>query len=131
LHSSLKDYQIVYNINYLLKSRFKRSKKDIKLESNFYSSHYSWKSESKGIDFELFSNKLISENDSSQDIKGLFSYPELKELYLIKNYKEVDFLIKQNCFYPSEKLINTLKQVQGISFVYRIYEFKENLNFDV
>ena len=87
--------------------------------------------ESKGLDFELFSNKLISNNESIQDIKGLFSYPELKELYLIKKYKEVDFFVKQNCFYPSEKLINTLKQVKGISLVYRIYDLEENLNFDV
>ena len=112
-------------------SNFQRSKKDIKLESHFYSSHYSWKLESKGLDFELFSNKLISNNESIQHIKGLFSYPELKELYLIKKYKEVDFFIKQNCFYPSEKLVNTLKQVKGISLVYRIYDFEENLNFDV
>ena len=70
---------------------------------------------------------------------GRFSNPanqlpkkmELKELYLIKKYKEVDFFIKQNCFYPSEKLVNTLKQVKGISLVYRIYDLEENLNFDV
>ena len=131
MHSSLKDYQIVYNINYLLKSQFKRSKKDIKLEPNSYSSHYSWKSESKGIYFELFSNKLVAENVDNQDITGLFSYPELKELYLIKKYKEVDFFIKQNCFYSSEKLIKTLKKVKGMSLVYRIYDFDENLNFYV
>jgi len=127
----LKDYQVVYNINYLLKSKFKRSKKDIKLESNFYSNHYNWKSESKGIDFELFPNKLTHNNDVNQDMTGLFSYPELKELYLIKKHKRVDFFIKQNCFYPSEKLLNTLKKVKGISLVYRIYDFEENLNFDV
>lgn len=127
----MKDYRIAYNINYLLKSKFKRSIKDIKLESNFYCSHYNWKSESKGINFELFSNKLIAETDSSQDITELFSYPELKELYLIKKYKKVDFFIKQNCFYPSEKLISTLKKVEGITLAYRIYDFEENLNFDV
>lgn len=131
MHSSLKDYQIAYNINYLLKSEFKRSKKDIKLEPHFYSSHYRWKSESKGIDFELFSNRLTGENDTNQDITGLFSYPELKELYLIKKYREVDFFIKQNCFYSSENLIKTLKQVNGISFVYRIYDIEEILNFDL
>ena len=132
LHSSLKDYQIVYNINYLLKSKFIRSKKDITLRPDFYSSHYRWKSESKGIDFELFSNKLITgDDDVQQDIKGLFSYPELKELYLIKKYKEVDFFIKQNCFYSSDKLIKTLKQVKGISFAYRIYDIEEKLNFDL
>ena len=127
----MKDYQVVYNINYLLKSKFKRSKKDIKLESNFYSNHYNWKSESKGIDFELFPNKLTHNNAVNQDMTGLFSYPELKELYLIKKHKGVDFFIKQDCFYPSEKLLNTLKKVKGISLVYRIYDFEENLNFDV
>ena len=127
----MKDYRIAYNINYLLKSKFKRSIKDIKLESNFYCNHYNWKSKSKGIDFELFSNKLIAETDSSLDITELFSYPELKELYLIKKYKKVDFFIKQNCFYPSEKLISTLKKVEGITLAYRIYDFEENLNFDV
>ena len=71
----------------------------------------------------------MAENVDNQDITGLFSYPELKELYLIKKYKEVDFFIKQNCFYSSEKLIKTLKKVKGISLVYRIYDFDENLNF--
>ena len=70
-------------------SNFQRSKKDIKLESHFYSSHYSWKLESKGLDFELFSNKLISNNESIQHIKGLFSYPELKELYLTTLFSPV------------------------------------------
>ena len=42
-----------------------------------------------------------------------------------------DFFIKQNCSYPSEKLVNTLKQVKGISLVYRIHDLEENLNFDV
>jgi len=50
---------------------------------------------------------------------------------LIKKYKKVDFFIKQNCFYPSEKLISTLKKVEGITLAYRIYDFEENLNFDV
>jgi hypothetical protein len=50
---------------------------------------------------------------------------------LIKKDKEVDFFIKQNCFYPSEKIINTLKQVKGISLAYRIFDVEENLNFDV
>ena len=50
---------------------------------------------------------------------------------MINKYKEVDFFIKQNCFYSTEKLIKALKQVKGIYFVYRIYEIEENLNFDL
>ena len=50
---------------------------------------------------------------------------------MINKYKEVDFFIKQNCFYSTEKLIKSLKQVKGIYFVYRIYDIEENLNFDL
>ena len=50
---------------------------------------------------------------------------------MINKYKEVDFFIKQNCFYSTEKLIKALKQVKGIYFVNRIYDIEENLNFDL
>ena len=50
---------------------------------------------------------------------------------MINKYKEVDVFIKQNCFYSTEKLIKALKQVEGIYFVYRIYDIEENLNFNL
>ena len=95
--------------------------------------HFNWKNEKKGISFELFKNKFLVEDEDSELIDSLFSMSISKELSLIESHKEVDFFIKQNCFFSTSNLIEKMSKVQNISLIYRVpnSELSENLNFDL
>ena len=95
--------------------------------------HFNWNNEKKGINFELFENKFIVEDDGPEVMDSLFSLSISKELSLIESHKEVDFFIKQNCFFSTSNLIEKMSKIQNISLIYRVpnSELSENFNFDL
>ena len=95
--------------------------------------HFNWNNEKKGISFELFENKFMVEDEDSKVMDSLFSLSISKELSLIKSLKEVDFFIKQNCFFSTSNLIEKMSKIQNISLIYRVSnsELSENINFDL
>ena len=56
-----------------------------------------------------------------------------KEFSLIESHKEVDFFIKQNCFFSTSNLIEKMSKIQNISLIYRVQnsELSENFTFDL
>ena len=95
--------------------------------------HFNWNNEKKGISFELFENKFIVEDDGPEVMDSLFSLSISKELSLIESHKEVDFFIKQKCFFSRSNLIEKMSKIQNISLIYRVpnNELIENFNFDL
>jgi hypothetical protein len=95
--------------------------------------HFNWNNKKKGVSFELFENKFMVEDKDSGLIDSLFSLSISKELYLIESHKEVDFFIKQNCFFSTSNLIKKMSKIQNISLTYRVpnIELSENFNFDL
>ena len=95
--------------------------------------HFKWKSEKKGIRFELFENKFTVEDNDPEQRDSLFSLSISKELSLIESHKEVDFFIKQNCFFSTSNLIEKMSKIQNISLVYKVQnsELSENFTFDL
>ena len=95
--------------------------------------HFNWNNKKKGISFELFENKFIVEDDGPEVMDSLFSLSISKELSLIESHKEVDFFIKQNCFFSTSNLIEKMSKIQNISLIYRVpnSELSENFNFDL
>ena len=94
---------------------------------------FNWNNEKKGISFELFENKFIVEDDGPEVMDSLFSLSISKELSLIESHKEVDFFIKQKCFFSTSNLIEKMSKIQNISLIYRVpnNELIENFNFDL
>lgn len=94
---------------------------------------FNWNNEKKGISFELFENKFIVEDDGPEVMDSLFSLSISKELSLIESHKEVDFFIKQKCFFSTSNLIEKMSKIQNISIIYRVpnSELSENFNFDL
>ena len=94
---------------------------------------FNWKNEKKGISFELFENKFTVEDKDPGLIDSLFSLSISKELSLIESHKEVDFFIKQNCFFSTSNLIEKMSKIQNISLIYRVpnSELSKNFNFDL
>lgn len=95
--------------------------------------HFNWNNEKKGISFELFENKFTVEDKDPGLIDSLFSLSISKELSLIESHKEVDFFIKQNCFFSTSNLIEKMSKIQNISLIYKVpnSELSENINFDL
>ena len=95
--------------------------------------HFNWNNKKKGISFELFENKFIVEDDGPEVMDSLFSLSISKELSLIESHREVDFFIKQNCFFSTSNLIEKMSKIQNISIIYRVpnSELSENFNFDL
>ena len=95
--------------------------------------HFKWKSEKKGIKFELFENKFTKEDNDPELKDSLFGMSIPKELSLIESQKEVDFFIKQNCFFSTSNLIEKMSKIQNISLVYKVQnsELSENFTFNL
>ena len=95
--------------------------------------HFNWNNKKKGISFELFENKFMVEDKDSALEDSLFSLSISKELSLIESHKEVDFFIKQNCYFSTSNLIEKMSTIKNISLVYRVQnnELSENFNFDL
>ena len=94
---------------------------------------FNWNNEKKGISFELFENKFMVEDKDSGLKDSLFSLSISKELSLIESHKEVDYFIKQSCFFSTSNLIEKMSKIQNISLIYRVpnSELSENFNFDL
>jgi len=52
---------------------------------------------------------------------------------LIESHKEVDFFIKQNCYFSTLNLIEKMSKIPHISFTYILPEEQtfENFNFEI
>jgi len=52
---------------------------------------------------------------------------------LIRSHKEVDFFIKQNCYFSTSNLIDKMSEIPNISLVYKVpsAELLENFNLDI
>ena len=129
----MKIYSLAYHLNRFCFTNFSRSKKDLLVNNLGLIPHFKWVNEKKGIDFELFPNKYKIENDDSKANYSLFSISDSKELYLMNSLKQVDYLIKQNCFFSTTNLINKMSTIPAISISYKIPEknIDENFNLDL
>ena len=81
----------------------------------------------------LFENKFMVEDKDSRLEDSLFGLSISKELSLIESHSEVDFFIKQKCFFSTSNLIEKMSKIQNISLIYRVptNELTENFNFDL
>ena len=59
------------------------------------------------------------ENDQTQ-VKELFNLPETKEVYLIKDFKKVDYFIKINSGISKEFFYKGINEIDEVSLFYEI-----------
>ena len=98
LHTTYEGFQLAYFINKNGLVKLKRSDNDIKNyldEGVFNIFEFTDKINQKYCN--LISNKCVLENFSNSiNNNTLFNVPERNELYLLKEFKQVDFFIKSN-----------------------------------
>tara|TARA_A100001015_G_scaffold53718_1_gene58907 strand:+ start:388 stop:858 length:471 start_codon:yes stop_codon:yes gene_type:complete len=135
IHSYCEDYRMAYLINANCNSKFLKSKQKISAsqpEGDFQV--FEWNDRIKGIECYLFSNRsLIFQNDNQNDT-SLFNLPETKELYLVQDLKEADYILKINSGIDAASLAKKLEIINEVSYCYLPDQSKINLdlclNFD-
>ncbi len=136
IHSVLEDYQLAFEINRLTGSQFRRTKKDIDLpQKNAFFARFKWIDNKTDQEYDLFTNKyskIIQNNDLKKNT--LFEQPIVKEVYLVPDFKTINFFIKANNLEYLSQLKIKLKQLNSLIMVYFLPPLKTrntlNLIFD-
>ena len=135
IHAYCENYKMAFLLNAICSCKFVKSKKNLK------SSHskadfetFEWIDRMKGIECYLFSNRSIIFQNDNQKGTGLFDLPETKELYLVQDFKEVDYILKINSGIETELLAKKVETINEVSYCFLPDCSKTNLdlslNFD-
>ena len=132
IHSNCEDFKLAYLINLTCNSRFIKLKKKVyengsKVEFQIFE----WIDIARGISCYLFSNRSLSFKDDLEKGGGLFDIPETKELYLVKDLKEADYIIKINSGIDAASLIKELETIKEVSYCYQPHQSKITLDLSV
>ena len=134
--SSLEDFELAFQLNKKLESCFYRVSKDIDFPSmDAFFSRYIWETEREGVYAELYANKYQKPITHTKNLKNtLFNAPHLKEVYLLPEFKQLDYILKVNEQSVLELLKAALQEHPAISLHYTLNQEKivnqMNLIFD-
>lgn len=110
---SCEGYLLAYLLNTHCGFKFTRSKKN-SAKNTFES--YEWIDPFKGIEVRLFLNRCILLQNDPQKGASLFDLPETKELYLIQDLKEVDYIIKIDSGIEDYVMIERIESIDQVSY---------------
>ena len=132
IHSNCEDFKLAYLINLTCNSRFIKLKKKVyengsKVEFQIFE----WIDIARGICCYLFSNRSLSFKDDLEKGGGLFDLPETKELYLVQDLKEADYIIKINSGIDPASLVKELETIKEVSYCYQPHQSKITLDLSV
>ena len=132
VHSNCEDFKLAYLINLTCNSRFIKLKKKVyengsKVEFQIFE----WIDIARGICCYLFSNRSLSFKDDLEKGVGLFDIPETKELYLVQDLKDADYIIKINSGIDAASLIKELETIKEVSYCYQPHQSKITLDLSV
>ena len=114
---SCEGYLLAYLLNTHCGFKFTRSKKN-SAKNTFES--YEWIEPFKGIEVRLFLNRCILLQNDPQKGASLFDLPETKELYLMQDLKEVDYIIKIDSGIDDLVMIDSIESIDQVSYRYLI-----------
>ena len=114
LHSSCEPYYLAFLLNSKCQCQFAQKKEDVKADHPFES--FEWVDPIKGIEIRLFSNRYLKFQKDVQKGSSLFDLPETKELYLIQDLKEVDYIIKIDSGIEDYVMIERIESIDQVSY---------------
>ncbi|MBH45603.1 MAG: hypothetical protein CMC93_03200 [Flavobacteriaceae bacterium] len=114
IHTRCEGYLLAYLLNKYLSCKFKLSKN--KTAFNF--ENYQWIDRINQIEVHLYSNRTYIEQNEKQNEIRLFDLPESKELYLVNDLKDADFIIKINSGVIPNIFIRKVESMEEISYCY-------------
>ncbi len=93
IRSSMKDFALAYALNESIKSKFKRSSKDLALSEKMSFPTFEWKDENNDDYWTLLANSIsIEEASKSADL--FENEPSFKNFYVVSEHKDADYLLK-------------------------------------
>ena len=132
VHSHCEDFKLAYLINLTCNSRFIKLKKKVyENGSKVEFQVFEWIDIARGICCYLFSNRSLSFKDDLEKGVGLFDIPETKELYLVQDLKEADYIIKINSGIDAASLVKELETIKEVSYCYQPHQSKITLDLSV
>tara|TARA_B110000263_G_scaffold203788_1_gene183870 strand:+ start:373 stop:837 length:465 start_codon:yes stop_codon:yes gene_type:complete len=135
IHSSIEIYKIAYLINSNCNASFIKSKKDVVLsKEEAIFERYEWKINEKDFSWYLFSNKFSYTEEKIKNKDLLFNVLKTKQVFLIDEFKNVDFFIKKKYDDSSTSLINSINSIPEVIISYELsknkIKLKHHLIFD-
>lgn len=142
IYSSLEGYKMAYFLNRHLNIKLERERRDIDFnhdEFNAFYAFYSHKDPKSYFNMDLVANKFKGEPKRILSSGSLFEEEELspQEVYLIPEYKKVDYFLKISEEIQPMKfiiLLNKIGRITGVQAAYAIdvdnLKSKQNLIFD-
>ncbi|GAB2761903.1 IPExxxVDY family protein [Salinimicrobium soli] len=142
IHSSVEEFRLAFQLNKYLDLRLSRSRQDIDFQMEDLKvlfALYEFEDLQKYCRYFLVSNVSKGELASNASQNSFFGYeePAFKKLYLMPEFKQVDFFLKieEESEMLSEKvLLKKIKEIPQVSTAYSIdfhqIKSKENLIFD-
>lgn len=132
VHSNCEDFKLAYLINLTCNSRFIKLKKKVYENGSIVDLQiFEWIDKAKGISCHLFTNRYLSFKDHLEKGGGLFNIPETKELYLVKDLKDADYIIKINSGIDPDSLVKELETIKEVSYCYQPHQSKTTLDLSL
>ena len=120
INSNCENYRLAYLLNMAFNSRFIKSKEEVyhkKYKVKFQS--FEWNDRIKGVSCYLFSNRSLFVEDSGEKVGSLFDIPKTKELYLIEELIDVDYILKINSGINTVSLVKAMEKISEVSYFYQ------------
>ena len=132
IHSNCEDFKLAYLINLTCNSRFSKLKKKVyENRSKVEFQIFEWIDIARGICCYLFSNRSLSFKDDLEKGVGLFDIPKTKELSLVQDLKDADYIIKINSGIDAASLVKELETIKEVSYCYQPRQSKITLDLSV
>ena len=132
IHSNCEDFKLAYLINLTCNSRFIKLKKKVyENRSKVEFQIFEWIDMARGICCYLFSNRSLSFKDDLEKGGGLFDIPKTKELSLVQDLKDADYIIKINSGIDATSLVKELETIKEVSYCYQPHQSKITLDLSI
>lgn len=131
INSSCEAYLLAFLLNSKCQCRFIQTKKNKIKEQTYPFESYEWIDPIKGIEIRLFSNRLLIFQNDAQKGADLFNLPGTKELYLVKDLKDVDYVIKLDSGVEEQLMIEKVKCIDQISYQYSIDQSRLDIDLSL
>ena len=117
IHSSCEAYYLAFLLNSKGQCQFSQKKKKKEgAEADYSFENYEWIDPIKDIEIRLFSNRCLKFQTDVQKGSILFDLPETKELYLMQDLKEVDYIIKIVSGVEDFVMIKRIELIDQVSY---------------
>lgn len=130
IHSPLANFRLAYFLNQSLKTHFKLVKNEIEVIKNkavFGFTQFEFFDKKHEKYWQLIDNKSISTGESNQNVDSLKFENITSTLYLIPDYKKVDFILKIDTACEKNEINNILKNISSIPQVTLTYLLPETI----